>query len=105
MMIGVDALFQADATVIAGVLILLTIVSLKFPLTTQERQAQRLLTYWLPAIMIPFVVSAILLFLVFLQPQLLYSAEVFTAAGFVYLIVVIILILRLPLKGVSWVRG
>jgi len=98
-MLDDNSVLQADATVVAGVLILLTIVSLKFPLTAQEKRVQRFLYYWVPAIMIPFVISVILLILI---PPFLVGAEIFMVIGFIYLVVAVNSALRLPLRGVSW---
>jgi hypothetical protein len=103
MVLDDNTLLQTDATVIAGVLILLTIYSLKpgkSPESRRERFTNTFVAIAIVTVIIPFSVSAILI----LNPTYPGNAVQLMTAGFLYLIVgivIIVLIPRLPIKEIT----
>ncbi|MDQ6864356.1 MAG: hypothetical protein M3044_11080 [Thermoproteota archaeon] len=90
MVLDDNTLLQTDATVIAGVLILLTIYSLK-PRKSPESRRERALNFIVAGVLltviIPFSVSAMMIIYPDVEP-----AAGATLGGFLYLMVGIVLI-------------
>jgi hypothetical protein len=99
MVIDDNTLLQTDATVIAGILVLLTIYTLR-PRHSPESREKWIMDHTQTIVMgsvVPFCVSAIII-LNNASPGL---AVAFTTVGFIYLVVgilAIILIPRLPIQ-------
>jgi hypothetical protein len=98
MVIDDNTLLQTDATVIAGVLVLLTIYSLRQQPsdTTYQRIINIVVAVAIVTTIVPFSVSAILI----LSPDKDPAAGV-AYGGFIYLIVGIILIVVVPRLGLG----
>jgi heme A synthase len=58
MLIDANSILQADATVIAGVLILLTIYSLKLPESIEQKRTQQIIAGAIIVTIVPFAISA-----------------------------------------------
>jgi len=99
-MLDDNNLLQVNATVIVGFLVLLTIYSLKYPISIQEKRAQKILRVAIAVVIVPFAVSAILTIVGWLG-----FAEAWAVSGFAYLVVAIFLILNIPTRGINMVKG
>lgn len=99
-MIDGNTLLQTDATVIAGLLILVTIYSLGYPITRQAKVQRILLGFVISPTIVPFSLSAF--FIIYGQQTLALGLAEF---GFIYIIVGISIIIILPVIGVSYETG
>ena len=98
-MLGLDALLQVDATVIAGILILLTLTSYKVSESDSKKFFRGFTKEGMTAlVVIPFAISAIQILLKYVQysptDSLTGFDVVFPIGGFGYLILVVCLIAR-----------
>jgi formate-dependent nitrite reductase membrane component NrfD len=100
-MVDSNTLLQTDATVIAGVLVLLTIYSLELPRSNEARGIRKSLAMFIVAAMLPFCTSAILAINSegANHPERVLQYATFSATvGFGYIITVVVLILIIPLR-------
>jgi hypothetical protein len=94
------SILQTDAAVIAGLLVLLTIYSLNYPISPQKKRIHNVLRPAIMAVIIPFAYSAILTILGQLGP-----AKLLAIIGFFFVVISIYLILNAPLIGIRKVTG